>query len=116
VYRHAEPKLAVHLPVQLQALLTLVMGLHMIETPGWMPVHTYLFAERGVSIIEVMWLEDLAKDQVYEFAFLATSLKLRGATGRRSGRWRSPLSGKDSARLMELFWTVSRSIAYSGNH
>jgi len=28
-----------------------------------------------------MWLEDLAKDQVYEFAFLATPLKLRGATG-----------------------------------
>jgi hypothetical protein len=36
--------------------------------------------------------------------------------GRRSGRWRSPLSGKDSERLMEPFWTASRSIAYSGNH
>jgi kynurenine formamidase len=44
-------------------------------------VHTYLFAERGVSVIEVMWLEDLARDQVYEFLFIATPLKLRGATG-----------------------------------
>jgi kynurenine formamidase len=50
--------------------------------PGnYVPVHTYLFAERGVSIIEVLWLEDLAKDQVYEFVFLAAPLKLRGATG-----------------------------------
>ncbi len=38
---------------------------------NFVPVHTYLFAERGVSIIEVMWLEDLAKDQVYEFVFIA---------------------------------------------
>ena len=50
--------------------------------PGnYVPVHTYLFAERGVSIIEVLWLEDLAKDQVYEFVFIAAPLKLRGATG-----------------------------------
>ena len=50
--------------------------------PGnYVPVHTYLFAERGVSVIEVMWLEDLARDQVYEFLFIAIPLKLRGATG-----------------------------------
>ncbi|MPZ20849.1 MAG: cyclase family protein [Luteitalea sp.] len=47
---------------------------------NFVPVHSYLFAERGVSIIEVMWLEDLAKDQVYEFLFIAAPLKLRGAT------------------------------------
>ncbi len=52
------------------------------KTPdNFVPVHTYLFAERGVSVIEVMWLEDLAKDQVYEFVFIAASLKLQGATG-----------------------------------
>jgi kynurenine formamidase len=34
-----------------------------------------------VSIIEVLWLEDLAKDQVYDFVFIAAPLKLRGATG-----------------------------------
>lgn len=44
-------------------------------------VHTYLFAERGVCLLEVMWLEDLAKDKVYEFAFIAAPIKLRGATG-----------------------------------
>jgi kynurenine formamidase len=32
-------------------------------------------------MIEVMWLEELAKDQVYEFVFIAAPLKLRGATG-----------------------------------
>lgn len=47
---------------------------------NFVPLHSYLFAERGVSIIEVMWLEDLAKDEVYEFTFIAAPLKLRGAT------------------------------------
>jgi kynurenine formamidase len=47
---------------------------------NFVPLHTYLFAERGVSILEVLWLEDLAKDQVYEFLFIASPLKLRGAT------------------------------------
>jgi kynurenine formamidase len=47
---------------------------------NFVPLHSYLFAERGVSIIEVMWLEDLAKDAVYEFTFIAAPLKLRGAT------------------------------------
>lgn len=45
------------------------------------PVHTYLLAEKGVPFMEVMWLEDLAKDKVYEFLFVAAPLKLRGATG-----------------------------------
>lgn len=48
---------------------------------NWVPVHTYLLAERGVMFIEQMFLEDLARDEVYEFAFIAASLKLRGASG-----------------------------------
>ncbi|HEX7036698.1 MAG TPA: cyclase family protein [Pseudomonadales bacterium] len=48
---------------------------------NFVPLHSYLFAERGVSIIEVMWLEDLARDAVYEFLFVGAPLKLRGATG-----------------------------------
>jgi kynurenine formamidase len=44
-------------------------------------VHAYVFAERGVCLLELVWLEDLAKDKVYEFAFIAAPLKLRGATG-----------------------------------
>ncbi len=48
---------------------------------NWVPVHTYLLAEKGMMFIEQMFLEDLAQDQVYEFAFIAASLKLRGASG-----------------------------------
>ncbi len=35
----------------------------------------------SVCLLEILWLEDLAKDQVYEFAFIAAPIKLRGATG-----------------------------------
>lgn len=48
---------------------------------NWVPVHTYLLAEKGVMFIEQMNLEELAKDKTYEFAFIAASLKLRGASG-----------------------------------
>jgi kynurenine formamidase len=48
---------------------------------NWVPVHTYLLAEKGVMFMEQMYLEDLGKDQIYEFAFIAASLKLRGASG-----------------------------------
>ena len=44
-------------------------------------VHVYLFAERGVCLLELLWLEDLAKDRIYEFAFIAAPIKMRGATG-----------------------------------
>jgi kynurenine formamidase len=47
---------------------------------NFVPVHTYLLVERGVSIMEALWLEDLAKDQVYEFLFIASPLKFRGGT------------------------------------
>ena len=45
----------------------------------YVPLHTYLLAEQGAPIIELAWLEDLARDGVYEFAFIAAPLKLRGA-------------------------------------
>ena len=50
------------------------------RTDNWVPVHTYLLAEKGVMFIEQMDLEELAKDKVYEFAFISASLKLRGAS------------------------------------
>lgn len=53
-----------------------------VETPdNWVPVHTYLEAEQGVAIVEVVDLEALARDRVYEFAFIGAGLKLRGASG-----------------------------------
>jgi kynurenine formamidase len=47
---------------------------------NWVPVHTYMLAEKGVMFIEQMFLEDLAKDKIYEFAFIASSIKLWGAS------------------------------------
>lgn len=49
-----------------------------LET-DYVPVHTYLLAEQGVPIIELVYLEELARDRVYEFVFVGGSLKLRGA-------------------------------------
>ena len=48
---------------------------------NYVPVHTYLLAEQGVTILELVNLADLARDEVYEFAFIGASLKLRGASG-----------------------------------
>ena len=50
------------------------------DPENFVPVHTYLQPEQGVSLLEALWLEDLAKDQVYEFLFIASPLKMRGAT------------------------------------
>ncbi len=48
---------------------------------NYVPVHTDLLAEKGVMFIEQMFLEELAEDEIYQFAFVASSLKLRGASG-----------------------------------
>ena len=51
------------------------------EEPGnYVPVHTYLLAEHGIPIIELAYLETLAKDKIHEFAFIGGSLKFRGAS------------------------------------
>ena len=50
------------------------------DASNFAPLHSYLLAEKGVSLLEVVWLEELAKDRVYEFLFIASPLKLRGAT------------------------------------
>jgi kynurenine formamidase len=55
---------------------------HFPAEPGhnWIPVHTYLLAQRGIPIIEVVNLEELSRERVYEFAFVAASLRFRGAS------------------------------------
>ena len=50
------------------------------DPENWMTVHTYLLAEAGIPIAEVVNLEELAEEQVHEFVFIGASLKLRGAT------------------------------------
>jgi len=46
---------------------------------NYIPVHSYLLAEQGAPILELVYLEDLAEDGIYEFAFIGGSLKLRGS-------------------------------------
>ncbi|HBU30412.1 MAG: cyclase [Thiobacillus sp. GWE1_62_9] len=46
---------------------------------NYVPLHTYLLAQTGTPIIELAYLEELSRDQIYEFAFFGGSLKLRGA-------------------------------------
>lgn len=51
------------------------------EPGNWDSVHTYLLAEAGVPIVEVVDLEALSAEHMYTFAFVGACLKLRGATG-----------------------------------
>lgn len=43
--------------------------------------HTALLVERGVHVIEILDLDELARDGVKEFCFVGLSLKIKGATG-----------------------------------
>jgi kynurenine formamidase len=45
------------------------------------PVHTLLLIQNGVYLMESLDLEELARQRVYEFLFVALPLKIRGATG-----------------------------------
>ena len=44
----------------------------------FIPVHRYLLIQQGVHIGEFHYLEDLAKDGVYEFCYMCTTNKIRG--------------------------------------
>lgn len=46
-----------------------------------LPVHVVLLVESGIHIIEVLDLEELARDGVHEFLFVCSPLKMVGATG-----------------------------------
>jgi kynurenine formamidase len=46
-----------------------------------MPVHVHLLVENGIHIIEALNLEQLSRDRIYEFVFIAAPLKFRGGTG-----------------------------------
>jgi kynurenine formamidase len=51
------------------------------DPENWQPVHTYLLAEAGIPIMEIVDLEELAANAVHEFAFIGACIKIRGATG-----------------------------------
>jgi kynurenine formamidase len=46
-----------------------------------LPVHIELLQRRGIHILELVDVEALAADQVFEFLFVCLPLKIRGATG-----------------------------------
>ena len=51
------------------------------KVPSAFPAHVHLLVESGIHIIEVLNLEPLACDKVWEFLFIAQPLKIRGGTG-----------------------------------
>ncbi len=51
------------------------------ETGATLFAHLYLLPQKGIYIIENVYLEELARDRVYTFAFVGIPLKLQGATG-----------------------------------
>src|SRR6185312_10822883 len=51
------------------------------KVPSAFPAHVHLLVESGIHIIEVLNLEQLARDNVWEFLFIAQPLKIRGGTG-----------------------------------
>lgn len=59
-------------------------GLEVHQPPGnpgmFAPVHNYLLVEQGVHIGELHYLEDLSRDGVYEFCYIATVNKIAGTT------------------------------------
>ena len=42
--------------------------------------HTILMSENGIQIMETLYLEELSKEKVYEFLFVALPLKIKGGT------------------------------------
>lgn len=48
---------------------------------NWLPGHCHFLAEAGVPMIELLNLEELARDGVMQMCFIAAPIKLRGAGG-----------------------------------
>ena len=46
-----------------------------------LPVHQIMLVVNGIHILERMRLEELAAQEVYEFALIIQPLKIQGATG-----------------------------------
>ncbi len=47
---------------------------------SFVPVHEYLLIEQGVHLLEYHYLEELARDEVWEFCYVATTNKIAGTT------------------------------------
>jgi kynurenine formamidase len=51
------------------------------QEDNFAPCHCHFLAESGVPMIELVNLEELARDEVYEFCLIAAPIRFRGATG-----------------------------------
>jgi kynurenine formamidase len=88
-YKRAPAALDLQAAVFLAEQGAMIVGVDVINpeplpsglSDNYLPVHTYLLAEQGVLIIENLDLEALARDRIYEFAFVAAPLKIEGASG-----------------------------------
>lgn len=52
-----------------------------IDPTNPLPVHTELLIKEGIHILELVNMEELAAEKVYEFCFVCLPLRIRGATG-----------------------------------
>lgn len=60
---------------------------------NWLPGHCHFLAEAGVPMIELVDLEDLARDGVSESCLVAAPIRLRGASGAPLRPLAMPLNG-----------------------
>ena len=60
-------------------LIFMLRGVSLIVQSTFRDGVSFRLAQHGVPILELVNLEGLAEDRVYEFAFIGGSLKLRGA-------------------------------------
>jgi kynurenine formamidase len=52
------------------------------EQPGVsLPMHIEMLTKAGIRLIENIYMEELAREKVYEFCLIAAPLKIRGGTG-----------------------------------
>jgi len=49
--------------------------------PHHLPSHVILLVENGIQIMEMLNLEELSKNRIYAFLFIALPLKIRGGAG-----------------------------------
>jgi len=50
------------------------------KMPSHLPVHQFLLVQKGIQIMEMLNLEQLSRDGVFEFLFMVSPLKIKGGT------------------------------------
>ncbi|MCL4790100.1 MAG: cyclase family protein [Verrucomicrobia bacterium] len=60
---------------------------------NWLPGHCHFLAEAGCVMMELLDLESLARDKVYELCFIGAPIRFRGATGAPLRPLAMPLRG-----------------------